>query len=72
MFVQQVVQANIKENIKDLLLWAFEGNPPMTDGFTSQRACNSEIDFMSWRHYEISMFVLVIYLVLLDYGDGTC
>ena len=34
---------------------AFVGNPPVTDGFTSQRASNVENVSISWRHHAINI-----------------
>ena len=42
-----------QENTKSPpMLVICEGNPPMTDGFPSQRDSNAEIVSISWRHHE--------------------
>ena len=47
LFVQQMVQADTKTS-SDLLVICV-GNPPVTDGFPSQRASTAESVSMSWR-----------------------
>ena len=47
LYAQQLVEANIKETPKPLLLALCEGNPPVTGGFPSKRANNTESVFMS-------------------------
>ena len=37
-----ITQANIKENFKAPLLGLYEGNSPVTEGFPTQRASNTE------------------------------
>ena len=49
LLMQQLVQANAKENIKVPHHWAFcEGNPPVTHGPPLQRASKVENISMSW------------------------
>ena len=52
LFVQQLVRAIDKENLKALYYWPFvcEGNLPETDGFPSQRASHVESACLSWHH----------------------
>ena len=52
------VQAQIKENIKAPHHWLCEGNPPVTDGFPSQRASATGNVSIWWRYN-----VFVKYLV---------
>ena len=52
LFVQQSVLANLKGNTKPALLALYEGNPPVTSGFPSQRASNMESICISWCHHE--------------------
>ena len=50
LFVQQHVYNNTKKNIKTLLDIC-EGNPPLSGGFPSQRASNTESVSISWHHH---------------------
>ena len=53
-FSQQFVQVHIKQNIKAPRITCLcEGNPPVTDGFPSQRASNAENVSIWWRHHEL-------------------
>ena len=49
--VQPFVQAQSKENIKDPRHWFGEGNPPVTGGFSSQKASNAENVSIWLRHH---------------------
>ena len=53
LFVQSFVQAHIKENIKTPPHWPFWGNPPVTGGFSSQRASNAEKVSICWRYHMV-------------------
>ena len=48
-FIQYIVQANDKENIKILHLWTFV-RPPVT-GDPTQSARNTDAVYLSWRHH---------------------
>ena len=43
LFIQPVIQAQIKENIKALRHWLCEGNSPVTGEFPAQRASNAKM-----------------------------
>ena len=43
-----------KETLKPALRARCDGKPPMTDGFTSQRASNAENVAISWRYHVIA------------------
>ena len=51
MFVQPFVQAQIKENDKPCVTGLFNRNPPVTDGFPSQRATKAENVSIWWCHH---------------------
>ena len=53
--LNQIVQAQIKENIKSLHHWPLRGNTPVTSGFPSQRASNAENVSIWWRHHHPGM-----------------
>ena len=42
-----------KKTLKLRVTGLCEGNPPVTGGFPSQRACNAENDSIWWRHHAI-------------------
>ena len=52
LFAQTFVHAQINENIKGPRHWPCEGNPPVTDGFPSERTSNAANVFIWWRHHE--------------------
>ena len=51
MFAQSFVQAQIKKISKVCVTGLCEANPPLTDGFSSQRASNAEHVSIWWRHH---------------------
>ena len=53
LFLIMFVRSDIKENIKTPYHLC-KDNPPLTDGFPSQRASNAESVSMSWRHHVCS------------------
>ena len=57
--------SNIKENIKARHYWPFcEGNPPVTDGFPSQRASNVESVSMAWCHHILRLPLVLFHYLL--------
>ena len=58
LFVQQFVQLTSNKTSKPVLR-----NPPMTDGFPSQRASNAESFSRTWRHHAVEYIVYyIVYL----------
>ena len=51
-----------KKNQSSELLVLCEGNPPVTGGFPSQRACNSESISMPWRHHQCIWYITDVLL----------
>ena len=54
LFIQSVVFRRTSKTTSKLHVSGFcEGNPPVTDGFTPQRASSPENVSISWRHFEV-------------------
>ena len=50
LFVQHFFMRALKKTSNLRVTWLCEGNPLVTGGFPSQRACNAENISISWRH----------------------
>ena len=69
-FVQQFVQAQIKDNIKVPRHWPLRGNSPATGEFSSQMASDVENVSIWWRHHAKHQYARKI-LDIIDAGiDG--
>ena len=67
LFAKLFVQAQIKENTKAPRHWPLWGDPPLTSGFSAQRASNTETVSIWWHHHAAGVFEAWQLVVWMDH-----